>query len=243
MAIQFVSADLDGTLLGHDASLSQFYREWNRSRGKTLLCYNTGRTVTNVLSLVSQNILPEPHFIIGSVGTEIWGADEGLPLGDFQKNLEIGWHLPRVTQVAGSLEGIRPQPPEFQNSHKSSWFLKDMDPETLAVLENRLHQAGLDARVVYSCGEFLDILPRNAGKGMALGWLVHHLGIPTPKVLVTGDSGNDLEMFLVPGVARVVVQNAEPELSKSLAHVPVYHSSQGFSAGVLEGLKYFQVLP
>lgn len=69
--------------------------------------------------------------------------------------------------------------------------------------------------MIYSAGRDLDVIPSRAGKGNALAWVLTRMrehGVPPRSVLVCGDSGNDIELFRVPGVRGCVVGNAMPEL-------------------------------
>lgn len=241
--IRLFSTDLDGTLLGDPAAAVRFAEVWNgmESAHRPLLVYNTGRTVDNTRALVTARELPEPDYIIGSVGTEV-DAAPAKGGEDFRRELESGWNLAEVQRIVRQIPGVQPQPEAFANQYKSSWFLTRARREQLSALEKQLHEAGLRAQVVYSCRYFLDVVPEAAGKGAALVWLCRRLAIPLDEVLVAGDTANDTGMFLLPGVKGILVHNALPELISDVAEQRVFHASSGMADGVIEGLRHFGVL-
>lgn len=241
--IRLFSTDLDGTLLGDPAAAGRFTAAWTGidRRFRPLLVYNTGRTVSDTRSLVAARELPEPDYIIGSVGTELHdslynGADE------FHQQFGPGWNRARVEEIVGRMPGVKPQPAAFSHAFKSSWFWVRARREEVLELESRLQREGLQAQVIYSCRYFLDVVPARAGKGASLAWLCRRLQIALEEVLVAGDTGNDTGMFLLPGVKGIVVNNALPELMAEVARLPVFVAASGLADGVIEGLGHFGVL-
>jgi sucrose-6F-phosphate phosphohydrolase len=199
--------------------------------------------VQNVIDLLATGVLPWPDYIIGGVGTQIYDGRRKRPLNDFNKRFGKGWDLPKIEEIVGSFPGVVRQPPEFLHPYKSSWFLHQAVPQTLANLEKQLADAGLEVSIVYSSSRDLDVLPNDTNKGAALRWLCQRLAVELGTVVVAGDTGNDASMFLLPEVRGIVVENAQPELIEAAVKVPTFNATRVMAEGVLEGLQHFGVIP
>ncbi len=243
--IRLFSTDLDGTLLGNPESTHRFKHTWESldSANRPLLIFNSGRLVPDMRdNLVGKDILPAPDYYIGGVGTQIFEAHSSMPLVDYSSYLREGWDRAVVEGLLVNVPGIRPQPAEFQNDFKSSWFLDNATPEVLSNIRQSLKKAGLQVSLVYSSSRDLDILPAKANKGGALTWLCARLAIPMDTVLVAGDTGNDSGMFHLPGVRGLIVENAQPELFEATVDRPTYASRKVMADGVLDGLIHYNVI-
>ncbi len=243
-SIRLFATDLDGTLWGNPESMLRFKLAWEalKSAERPLLVYNSGRSVENIRSLCQTRRLPEPDYVIGGVGTELYDCREQRRVPEFAAQFGEGWDLAKIEEIMRAEPGVESQPPEFLHPYKSSWYLHRADRLKINELRRDFQQAGLDVIVVYSSLRDLDVLPRHADKGNALAWLCRRLEIPLKQVLVAGDTGNDAAMFLLPGVNGIVVENAQPELFEAVVKLPVFVSRQVMADGVLEGLKHFGLL-
>jgi sucrose-6F-phosphate phosphohydrolase len=243
--IQLFSPDLDGTLLGNPEATRRFKDTWEAlpKKQRPLLGYNSGRLVQNIIDLLATQCLPWPDYIIGGVGTQIYDGRQKRPLGEFNKLFRPGWDLKKIESILSSFPGVTHQPPQFLHPYKSSWYLHQAQPETIEQLKKLLAEAGLEVNIIYSSMRDLDVMPQKTNKGYALQWLCEKMGVPLNNVLVAGDTGNDSSMFLLPGVRGIVVENAQPELFEAVVKLPTFSASQVLADGVIEGLKYFGVIP
>jgi sucrose-6F-phosphate phosphohydrolase len=236
-----LATDLDGTLVGDDRALRQLNAELEGARHHLGLAYVTGRSLPSSLRLVAEAGLLVPDVIIASVGSYIYdGPDWRLDL-NWHRKLSQNWCSERVRAVAGFFPALIDQPLDSQSVLKCSYYLsEDEAGRTLPALVDTLKRQRVNAQVIYSSGWDLDILPTGSGKGNAVRYLARRLGVDWNRVLVCGDSGNDLEMLTL-GCPAAVVANHQAELRVPMPQ-HVLRTQQAHAAGVAEALHHFGLL-
>lgn len=234
------STDIDGTIYDGDQTAERFAAFWEglqESPEKPFLCYNTGRSLEDTRKLIDTTPLPTPDYITCGVGTVIFDNARQTILDGWSEELEAGWDFKTAREtIQQAAHGVSMQPDECQNPYKCSWFWEEKTAGEIRSLEEALSASGIDAQVVYSSNRDLDILPAKANKGNALTWLLHRLDYRKDRVAVAGDSGNDVSLFLVPGVYGIVVSNAEKALSDAVANCNTHLAKRPCADGVIEGL-------
>jgi sucrose-6F-phosphate phosphohydrolase len=232
----FVS-DVDDTLLGDDAALAELMAVLHDAPHVTT-AYNSSRPCASLRkSLAEVPQLVPPDYLIGGLGTEIEDGESGQPLAGYTEFLGKNWNRPRIAALLAKL-GLAAHPAEYQTPLKASFDAPN--EATVERVRRQLAEAGLSAKIIFSGGKNLDIIPRAAGKGGVIDYLHQQLSIPADRVVVSGDSGNDVEMFIAP-YRGIIVGNADADL-KQLTGEHIYQARARCAAGVLEGLKHWQVV-
>ncbi len=184
--------------------------------------------------------LPWPSALVCGVGSEVYAWDgEGFAEDEgWRRTLAAtGFSAGAVRTALAAVPGLVPQPEQAQGEHKVSYFVTEAPAVEAAA--RALAGDGVAARLVYSAGRFLDVLPRPASKGGALLRLVERYELSPAQVVVAGDSGNDRELLVTAadaGMVAVLVANHEPEMDDLRAYPGVLAASRPFCAGVAEGL-------
>jgi len=234
----FVS-DVDDTILGDEKALEILAGELDSHRQDILIAYNSSRPCASMrLSLIAHPTIPEPDFMIGALGTEIEDGQTGQPLLGYSQSLKVGWDRPLITRITQDL-CLQPHQDEFQTPLKASYNLPNEELYRKVLIQ--LEENHIRAKIIYSGGKNLDLIPQNADKGAAVVFLKQQINILSERVVVAGDSGNDLDMFSH-NFKGIVVGNADQDLKK-LTGANIYQAKAAHAAGVLEGLRFWSVIP
>jgi sucrose phosphatase-like protein len=237
---RLLATDLDGTFIGDDDAMVALWDDLQRH--DIVVAFSTGRHLKSI-----HDFYDERHFAgradvcICMVGTDVhFRADGRYPLdAGWHDYIHAGWDKAAVEAILHAIPEARPQDEQWQSPYKSSYYLEENVETRLAEIHARLRERGLDAKVVYSAGQFLDLLPIRSGKGEAVRYVATKLGIAPDNVGTSGDTGNDLDMLRTElGFRGIAVGNAAPEL-KAFREPHVYHAEAHFAAGIHEGLRRF----
>ncbi|MCB1568860.1 MAG: glucosylglycerol-phosphate synthase [Xanthomonadales bacterium] len=235
-----LATDLDGTFLAGSAEQRhRLYRLIDRHPGIVLI-FVTGRGLETVLPLLSDPAIPRPDYVVCDVGATVVDGRNLQPLQPLQS--EIAAHWPGEQLVADAMRPFTQlQRQDVPQERRCSYYC---DPETLAPLRTDIEALAqeLGCSVLYSADRYLDILPPGVDKGRTLLAVAAQLNLPKQRILVAGDTLNDLSMYMA-GFHGVCVGQSEPALLQATAAMATtYHAKARGCGGILEAIKHFAFL-
>lgn len=232
----FTSLDLN--LIGDQTSLAQLLRLMQGQHRSTIFGIATGRLLGDALAALKLYSIPLPDVLISGQGTEIHYAPELTPSAGWERHIDHLWNPQRVKEILDEIPGLKRQPKTHQSAFKISYFI---DPALASVADIRsaLLRNEQVVHTVFSFGQFFDVLPVRASKGLALRWCAEQLGFPLKSTLVAGVTGADADMLRGNTLATVVENRHLAELSDLENIDNIYFSTREHAAGILEAIDHY----
>lgn len=234
-----IFSDLDKNLLGNPESLPELISIIHENRKSTSFGIATGRRVDSALKVMKKYAIPEPDILITSNGTDIYYAPELTQDTGWTRHIEKQWTPRVISRVLDGLPGLKRQPTAEQSRFKISYYIDPEKAPCLDEINQLLHQEEQAVNVLHSFGQFLDVVPVRASKGLALRYVAARWDIPLDHILVAGGSGADEDMMRGNTLAVVVGNRHHEELSGLAETDRIYYADQPGAAGILEAIEHY----
>jgi sucrose-6-phosphatase len=229
-----LATDLDGTFVGDEEGLRELLDYYDFLPERVALAYVTGRHRASAMELIREERLPVPDILITDVGTSVYsGPDLGEDPG-WKRRMTENWDPQGVRRIAEGIPGLGLQ--DLPDTRRVSFFSEGAEPA--AKLKKVLSSEGIPHTFIFSSGRDVDILPEGGGKGEALRYVIGKFAELDARILVAGDSGNDLDMLML-GYPSVIVSNARPELLEAEGHDALFRATRPCAGGILEAWMHF----
>lgn len=239
---KLIITDIDYTLIGDDHSLADFKNILRQMSAKIGFGVATGRVIESAVEVIKKNKIPMPDFFITSVGSVIYYnyKDELIYSNGWDAHISHLWQRDKIVNLLLKFNFLRYQEKQNQKKFKICYYTQN-NPKNIQKVRELLIDNKIKCNLIFSHGQFLDILPYRASKGKAIRYLAYRWNIPFEKILVAGDSGNDMEM-LKGDLLGVVVANYSPELEDLKGSRRIYFSDKKFAAGIKDGIRHYNFM-
>jgi len=232
--------DIDGTLIGDAAGLSVFNNFLKKYRERVFLTYATGRNYEHYCSVFKCEGLLNPDAMILNTGADVYMKKHGRYTVDESWHDVIkdeSWDIGKIEEALKGVGNISVQ--EYTYKYKLSYYINMDKAESVKESVSKvLDDNGIKAKVIISHAAYVDILPEKCDKGEAAIFLMNKMKIPAYRVIVAGDSENDLDLFLK-FKKGIIDANALFELKDSLRDRNFYLAKNECASELLEGFRYY----
>lgn len=233
-----IICDIDNTLIGDKESLHQLLARMEEAGDRVAFGVATGRRLDSTLEVLEEWGVPRPDLLITSVGTEIHYGNNLAEDQGWARHINYQWKPEQLREALLGAEGLRMQRKIDQRRFKVSYYVDPDKFPSVNKVRTCLRKRDLHCKLIYSHQAYLDLLPVRASKGLAIRYLMVKWGLTPDRLLVAGDSGNDIEM-LRGETLGVVVGNYSAEVDELRGQPRIYFAEGEYATGVLEGVDHY----
>lgn len=235
-------SDLDQNLLGKPEALAPFVETLQANRKCILFGIATGRRLDSAIKSLKKHGIPMPDVLITSLGTEIYYAPNLVPDYAWEMHIDYQWNPRIIRRLLHELPGLQLQPRSEQSRFKVSYYIDPQIAPDIPHITSLLHQHGHAANIMMSFGQYLDIIPVRASKGLALRWFADRRDIPLERILAAGGSGTDEDMMRGNTLGVIVANRHHEELSELVSGESIFFATRPYAEGILEAIEHYRFL-
>ncbi|BBP00989.1 HAD family hydrolase [Sulfuriferula nivalis] len=232
----FTSLDLN--LIGDRRALTQFLQIMNSHHKSAILGIATGRRLRDALSILREHAIPLPDVLITGQGTKIHYAPNLTEDTAWSQHIDHLWNPHAIRTILDEIEGLTLQPQVNQSRYQISYIV-DHSVANIQDIRQTLLRNEQVVNTIFCFGQFLDVIPVRASKGLALRWCAEQLGFPLENTLVAGVTGADADMLRGNTLGVVVDNHYLDELSELTNIDKIYFTQQSHAAGILEAMQHY----
>jgi sucrose-6-phosphatase len=264
--MKLIATDLDRTLLPngkqeYDNSMNIFKKIIKKRKFK--ISYITGRNLNQTKDAIKKYKIPNPDYLISSVGTKIYQYNhknkrfsEDKKWAKIIKKETPQWNTNKIKKLLIKTDGLKLQEKENQNQFKIS-FYADTRKEKKILKEVRKKIKKIKRiKTIYSHDYpikrgLLDIMPSCSTKKGALDYITKKSKIKKKDTIFCGDSGNDLNL-LISEYKSIIVRNANSKIKKEVkakkGTKKLYIAKKqkelngNYVSGIIQGLIHFNLI-
>lgn len=237
-----IFSDLDQNLLSDPQALGSFIDVLKANRNTLLFGIATGRRLDSAIHALRKHRIPFPDVLITSLGTEIYYAPNLVHDSAWELHIDHRWNRRVILRTLKNIPGIKLQERNHRSQYKISYYIDPTIAPDLQEINSLLNQAGIAATTTISFGQFLDIIPMRASKGLALRWFADRRDISLDHILVAGGSGADEDMMRGNTLAVVVANRHHEELSDLENSQRIFFATQPHAKGIVEAIEHYSFL-
>jgi sucrose-phosphate synthase len=232
-------SDLDQNLLGNPTGLKSLVQVLREHRKIASFGIATGRSLNSALGVLRKFGIPMPDVLITSLGTDIRYAPELDADEVWSDHIDHLWNPKAIRKLLADFPGIEPQHKSEQGRFKISYHYDPDNAPSLEEIYALLRQKEQTVNVFHAFGQYLDIVPVRASKGLALRYFAREWDIPLERILVAGGSGADEDMMRGNTLAAVVANRHHEELNQLDNQDRIYFAGQSYAHGILEAIGHY----
>jgi len=234
-----IFTDIDQSLLGNSEGLQQFVQYLRAQRKNVFFGIATGRRLDTALAILKRNGVPTPDVLITSLGTEIYYAPHITADIAWTRHIDHHWNPKAIRRILADTPGLILQPKSEQSRFKISYHYDPERAPSPDEINALLRQEDQAVNAHQAFGQFFDIIPMRASKGLALRYFAQQWNIPLERILVAGGSGADEDMMQGNTLAVVVANRHREELSQLYEPERIYFAEKPHALGIIEAIEHY----